>query len=115
MSNPDEVMDRIRKEPFAFIQEEPKSLHEASKDCSLTVLKDPNYYINGRFAIAFRKDSPYLPLFNKAIIQLRDSGFLDHLKRKHFNVGCLRSGAIPLSSANFVVVLFSLFLTFLDS
>lgn len=92
-----EALAKVRTQPFVFIREEPKNTFTATTDCSLKVLTDPNYYITSHYAIAFRKESPYLKIFNKAIKELKSKGILEKLKKKHFAVGCLKSG----SSVNF--------------
>ena len=88
-----EALAAVRSQPFVLLREEPKNTFAASRDCSLKVLTDPNFYITSHYAIAFRKQSPYLKLFNRAIKELKAKGILEKLKRKHFAVGCLKSGA----------------------
>ena len=88
----DEAMYKIYHERYAFIQEEPKNLYLASKDCSLKMLNDQNLYVPGEYAIAFRHDSPYIQKFNNAIKFIKYKGYLKRLIRKHFyNAQCMNS------------------------
>lgn len=89
----DEALYKIYHERYAFIQEEPKNLYLASKDCSLKMLQDQNLYVPGEYAIAFRHDSEYLQTFNNAIKFIKYKGYLKRLIRKHFyNPKCMNGG-----------------------
>ncbi|OTF79138.1 glutamate receptor 1-like protein [Euroglyphus maynei] len=90
----DDAMYKIYHEHYAFIQEEPKNLYLASKDCQLKMLYDQNLYVPGEYAIAFRHDSPHIQTFNNAIRFIKYKGYLKRLIRKHFyNPQCMNGAS----------------------
>lgn len=105
----DEALYKVHHEPYAFIQEEPKNLHLASRDCSLKVLRDQNYYLQSEYAIAMRKDSPYLKQFDWAIKQMQYDGELERLKKKYLSSEC-NNGTIPLVNQPLSVLLIHILL-----
>lgn len=88
-----EAMRNVHSSSYAFMQEEPKNQFLANQNCSLKVLTDPNSYVEGVYAIAFAKDSPYLEVFNQALRDMRKKGVLRRLRDLYFKDKCGRSSA----------------------
>ncbi|UXI20900.1 DNA damage-regulated autophagy modulator protein 2-like [Sarcoptes scabiei] len=87
------AIHKIKTEPYAFLQEEPKNLYHSSQDCSLKTLRDQNFYLPSEYAIAVPKGSPHIETFNKAIRMLKSKRAIDRLIRKYFGNAHCSSGS----------------------
>lgn len=106
VSSSAQALDKVVHEPFAFVQEEPKNMYWAKKNCALKVLPDQNAYYVGQYGIAFhhQADPNLVGAFNRSIEHLAARGKLRRLKRKYFAQVCSASvGLEPATNLLWIV------------
>ncbi|ODN02749.1 Glutamate receptor ionotropic, NMDA 2B [Orchesella cincta] len=79
-----------RQELDAFIYDGPVLQYEVLQDTSETckLLIEGSWYAHTGYGIAFPRNSKYLPLFNKLLMEYKENGDLERLRRYYFTGPC---------------------------
>lgn len=83
-----EGFDRVNAGRYAFIVESTFAEYLTGIYCNLTMLYDTRSLYPRQFAIALPKGSPYLPLFNRVIHELKADGSIQQLQEQYWNNRC---------------------------
>lgn len=91
-----EGFDRVNAGRYAFIVESTFAEYLTGIYCNLTMLYDTRSLYPRQFAIALAKGSPYLPMFNKAIHELRADGTIRQLQEQYWSNRCVEESVKPV-------------------
>ncbi|XP_071520979.1 probable glutamate receptor isoform X2 [Panulirus ornatus] len=99
-----EGMERVLSDPsYLFLSSEIAAFHNYGQDCRLYHL--PNTYFPSQVSFPVRKNSTFMPIMNKVLMEIWSSGLFskwwnDHL---HNDVSCDESGGMSLDAKVFLI------------
>ena len=93
-----EALEKVKAGSYAFIMVKTSAEYIAGTDCDLTLVEPHDCNLDIHYAIALRKNSSHLGVFNDAIRQLKSTGQLNRMRNRYWKKCGVLSGITVIVS-----------------